>query len=110
MFQQTSEQLNWGMLLECPRDAQSECEDDESCGAMREYARPPGEIFRDHFRSGAFNTGMWFRAARSETGPRPEYFLRRGFGAGSEGSIIAYSSSSAIGVPNPSVPVVHGRD
>jgi hypothetical protein len=32
------------MLRECRRDAQSECEADESCGAMRECARPPSEI------------------------------------------------------------------
>jgi hypothetical protein len=36
-------------------------------------------------------------AARSETGRRPGYRLRRGLGAGSSGSIIAHSSSSMIG-------------
>lgn len=36
------------MLHECRSDAQSECEDDESCRAMREYARPLSKIFPDH--------------------------------------------------------------
>lgn len=40
---------------------------------------------------------MPFSAARFETGNRPGYFLRRGFGAGSNGSISAHSSSSMIG-------------
>jgi hypothetical protein len=45
MFQQTREQPSLrNALRECRRDAQSECEDDESCGAMRECARPPSEI------------------------------------------------------------------
>jgi len=42
---------------------------------------------------------MPFSAARFATGSRPGYFLRRGFGVGSNGSIIAHRSSSTIGAP-----------
>ena len=42
---------------------------------------------------------MPFSAALFATGNRPGYFLRRGFGVGSNGSIRAHSSSSTIGAP-----------
>ncbi|EEF23018.1 conserved hypothetical protein [Ricinus communis] len=42
---------------------------------------------------------MPFSAARLATGNRPGYFLRRGFGVGSSGSISAHSLSSTIGAP-----------
>jgi hypothetical protein len=42
-------------------------------------------------------------AARSDTGMRPEYRNRRGFAGSGSGSIIAYNSSSIIGLSTPSV-------
>jgi len=67
----------------------------------------PNLIDRSHQRIPVLNTNrMPFSAARSETGRRPGYFLRRGFGGGSKGSINAHSSSSMIGVPIPLLPVV----
>ncbi|VVE59319.1 hypothetical protein PSP20601_05504 [Pandoraea sputorum] len=67
----------------------------------------PNLVDRSHQRIPVLNTNrMPFNAARFETGSRPGYFWRRGFGGGSKGSISAHSSSSMIGVPIPSVPVV----
>lgn len=67
----------------------------------------PNFVDRSHQRIPVLNTNrMPFSAARLETGRRPGYFLRRGFGGGSKGSINAQSSSSMIGVPIPLVPVV----
>lgn len=67
----------------------------------------PNLVERSHQRIPVLNTNrMPFSAARFETGRRPGYFLRRGFGGGSKGSIKAHSSSSMIGVPIPLVPVV----
>lgn len=48
---------------------------------------------------------MPLSAARFDTGSRPGYFLRRGLGAGSSGSINAHNSSSMIGALIPLVPV-----
>jgi hypothetical protein len=67
----------------------------------------PNLIDRSHQRIPVLNTNrMPFSAARSGIRRRPGYFLRRGFGGGSKGSINAHSSSSMIGVPIPLVPVV----
>jgi len=67
----------------------------------------PNLIVRSHQRVPVLNTNrMPFSAARSETGRRPGYFSRRGFGGGSKGSINAHSSSSMICVPIPLVPVI----
>lgn len=67
----------------------------------------PNLVDRSHQRMPVLNTNrMPFSAARFETGSRPGYFLRRGFGGGSKGSISAHSSSSMIGALIPSVPVV----
>lgn len=67
----------------------------------------PNFVDRSHQRIPVLNTNrMPFSAARSETGRRPGYFSRRGFGGGSKGSINAHSSSSMIGVLIPLVPVV----
>ncbi len=67
----------------------------------------PSLVERSHQRIPVLNTNrMPFSAARSEIGSRPGYFLRRGFGDGSKGSINAHSSSSMIGAPIPLVPVV----
>lgn len=67
----------------------------------------PNLVDRSHQRIPVLNTNrMPFSAARFETGGRPGYFWRRGFGGDSKGSISAHSSSSMIGVPIPSVPVV----
>jgi hypothetical protein len=66
----------------------------------------PNFVDRSHQRIPVLNTNrMPFSAARSEIGSRPGYFLRRGFGGGSKGSINAHSSSSIIGAPIPLVPV-----
>jgi hypothetical protein len=81
----------------------------QSC-KRRQQVEPepyPNLIDRSHQRIPVLNTNrMPFSAARSETRRRPGYFLRRGFGGGSKGSINAHSSSSMIGVPIPLVPVV----
>ncbi len=54
----------------------------------------PNLVERWHQRIPVLNTNrMPFSAARFETGRRPGYFLRRGFGGGSKGSIKAHSSS-----------------
>jgi hypothetical protein len=67
----------------------------------------PSLLERSHQRIPVLNTNrMPFSAARLQTGSRPGYFLRRGFGGGSKGSINAHSSSSMIGAPIPLVPVV----
>ncbi|VVE54379.1 hypothetical protein PSP20601_04904 [Pandoraea sputorum] len=67
----------------------------------------PNLVDRSHQRIPVLNTNrMPISAARFETGSRPGYFWRRGFGGGSKGSISAHSSSSMIGVPIPSVPVI----
>ncbi len=67
----------------------------------------PSLVERSHQRIPVLNTNkMPFSAARLETGSRPGYFLRRGFGGGSKGSINAHSSSSMIGAPITLVPVV----
>jgi hypothetical protein len=74
----------------------------------RQQAGPepnPNLIDRSHQRIPVLNTNsMPFSAARFETGRRPEYLLRRGFGGG-KGSINAHSLSSMIDVPIPLVPV-----
>lgn len=67
----------------------------------------PNLVDMSHQRIPVLNTNrMPFSAARFETGRRPGYFSRRGFGGGSKGSISAHSSSSMIGALIPSVPVV----
>ncbi|MGF7192197.1 hypothetical protein JOE11_005275 [Robbsia andropogonis] len=64
-------------------------------------------VEKSHQRIPVLNTNkMPFSAARLETGSRPGYFLRRGFGGGSKGSINAHNSSSMNGAPIPLVPVV----
>jgi len=45
-------------------------------------------------------------AARSDTGRRPGFFLRRGLGGGSNGLISVHNSSSMIGLPISSASVV----
>ncbi|MGF6666194.1 hypothetical protein QF000_007927 [Paraburkholderia atlantica] len=58
----------------------------------------PNLVDRSRQRIPVLSTNrMPFRAARFETGNRPGYFLRRGFGAGSNGSISVHNSSSTIG-------------
>jgi hypothetical protein len=58
----------------------------------------PNLVDRSRQRMPVLSTNrMPLSAARFETGSRPGYFLRRGFGAGSNGSISAHSSSSTIG-------------
>jgi hypothetical protein len=86
--------------------------DDESTVArekIEQVGPEPNSNFvdRSHQRTPVLNTnGMPFSAARSETERLPGYFLRRGFGRGSNGSINAHSSSSMIGVPIPLVAVI----
>lgn len=59
----------------------------------------PSSVGRSRQRMPVLRTNrMPFSAARFETGSRPGYFLRRGLGAGSNGSISAHSSSSTISV------------
>ncbi|CAB3775121.1 hypothetical protein LMG29542_08503 [Paraburkholderia humisilvae] len=69
----------------------------------RQQAGPepdPNLIGKSHQHIPVLNTNrMPFSATRSET--QPGYFLRRGFGGGSKGSINAHSSSLMIGVPIP---------
>jgi len=81
----------------------------QSCKRRQQVGPEPNPslIDRSHHRIQVLNTNrMPFSAARSETVRRPRYFLRRGFGGGSKGSINAHSSSSMIGVPIPLVPIV----
>ncbi len=60
----------------------------------------PNFVDRSRQRIPVLSTNrMPFSAARFATGHRPGYFLRRGFGVGSNGSISAHSSSSTIGAP-----------
>lgn len=62
----------------------------------------PNLVDRSHQRMPVLNTKrMPFSAARFDTGRRPGYFLRRGFGGGSNGSIKAHSSSSTSSQPSP---------
>ena len=65
-----------------------------------EPAPNPNFVDRSRQRIPVLSTNrMLFSAARFATGKRPGYFLRRGFGVGSNGSISAHSSSSTIGAP-----------
>lgn len=60
----------------------------------------PNLVDRSRQRIPVLSTNrMPFSAARFETGNRPGYFLRRGLGEGSNGSISVHSSSSTIGAP-----------
>jgi len=60
----------------------------------------PNFVGRSRQRIPVLSTNrMPFSANRFATGNRPGYFLRRGFGVGSNGSISAHSSSSTIGAP-----------
>lgn len=60
----------------------------------------PNLVDRSRQRIPVLSTNkMPFSAARFATGKRPGYFLRRGFGAGSNGSISAHNSSSTSGAP-----------
>lgn len=76
----------------------------QSCNRRQQVAPEPkpSRVGRWFQRIPVFRTSkMPFSAARSETGRRPGYRLRRGLGAGSSGSISAHSSSSMIGAGIP---------
>jgi hypothetical protein len=60
----------------------------------------PNLVDRSRQRIPVLSTNrMPFSAARFATGNRPGYFLRRGLGEGSNGSISVHNSSSTIGAP-----------
>jgi hypothetical protein len=62
----------------------------------------PNRVGRWFHRIPVFSTNrMPLNAARSETGSRPGYRLRRGLGSGSSGSISSHNSSSIIGAGIP---------
>lgn len=76
----------------------------QSCNRRQQVAPEPkpNRVGRWFHRIPVFSTSrMPLSAARSETGRRPGYRLRRGLGGGSSGSISAHSSSSMIGAGIP---------
>jgi hypothetical protein len=76
----------------------------QSCSRRQQVAPEPNpnRVGRWFHRIPVFSTNrMPLRAARSETGRRPGYRLRRGLGGGSSGSISAHSSSSMMGAGIP---------
>jgi hypothetical protein len=76
----------------------------QSCNRRQQVAPEPkpNRVGRWFHRIPVFSTSrMPLSAARSETGRRPGYRLRRGLGGGSSGSISVHSSSSMIGAGIP---------
>jgi hypothetical protein len=76
----------------------------QSCNRRQQVAPEPkpNRVGRWFHRIPVFSTSrMPLSAARSGTGRRPGYRLRRGLGGGSSGSISAHSSSSMIGAGIP---------
>jgi hypothetical protein len=76
----------------------------QSCNRRQQVAPEPkpNRVGRWFDRIPVFSTSrMPLSAARSETGSRPGYRLRRALGGGSSGSISAHSSSSMIGTGIP---------
>jgi hypothetical protein len=72
----------------------------QSCNRRQQVAPEPkpNRVGRWFHRIPVFSTSrMPLSAARSETGSRPGYRMRRGLGGGSSGSISAHSSSSMVG-------------
>ncbi len=85
----------------CPPPPPACC---QSCSRRQQVAPEPkpNPVGRWFHRIPVFSTSrMPLSAARSETGRRPGYRLRRGLGGGSSGSISAHSSSSMIGAGIP---------
>lgn len=67
----------------------------------------PNSMGRSRQRMPVLKTNrMPLSAARFDTGRRPGYFLRRGLGAGNNGSINVHKSSSMIAAHIPLVPVI----
>ena len=76
----------------------------QSCNRRQQVAPEPNpnRVGRWFHRIPVFSTNrIPLRAARSETGRRPGYRLRRGLGGGSRGSISAHRSSSMMGAGIP---------